>query len=143
MATRVIKKLKKVVGGEDLIVWGDPTKISPYIPGFTEVAAEGPVNISVTRSGSSVRRYPGDPSPYSRSGGLAVRVKAADATRTVLPGRNAYLEEVTEFGNRVVQTITFEGPFARLHAAATAAATRPFTLRSPGGKAYAITDATP
>lgn len=144
MAQRAI--LEKTVGGELIRVFGDKAKFTALVSGFTDLVPEEPSVINYQRSGTSARQYPGDSTPISRGGATVEVLKPIPSYRSTLPGRPFWLETSTGTGASKVTTVrqfTFTGTFRNLRAAIEAGALGDMIVRSPGGKAWPIVDATP
>jgi hypothetical protein len=127
--------------GVGVVIWGDHAKLVALVPGVVADAAAGAADITFTRAGASVKRYPGDPNPYTRAGGTVVRLKQKPAKLGTLPGRPFTIEVTTGTApDEIIKVhqFSFTGPFTKLHAFVEGAATSDYILRSPGGKPYAI-----
>lgn len=146
MAVRKRDVFKKVVGGKDVLIIGDKAKFDTYVSGFTAVTGAAATNVSITRSGSSAKQYPGDSSPISRSGGSVVRLKAEAKRTGALPGKSFWLEQTTGTAPNVVRNVnqfTLVGRVVDLHAACVGGAQGNITFRTPNGRGYEIADITP
>jgi hypothetical protein len=146
MAVRKRDVFKKTVGGKDVLIIGDKAKFDTYVSGFTAVTGAEATNVTLTRSGTSAKQYPGDASPITRSGGSVTRLKAEAKRTGALPGKSFWLEQTTGTAPNVIRNanqFTLVGRFVDLHAATVTGATGPITLRSPNGRGYEIADATP
>lgn len=144
MAARTV--MEKTISGRKVTVFGDKTKFSALVGGFTDAVAANPTVISYSRSGGSYRQYPGDTSPISRGGATVDALKLPPEYKRVLPGRPFWLETSTGTGASKVTTVrqfTFTGTFLDLRAAISAGANANLVLRSPGGRGLDIADATP
>jgi hypothetical protein len=79
MANRPPSKPHSVGSGSNQVeLWGATSVLQSYFTGITAQAVPLPELINVTRQGSTVRRYPGDPG-YSRIGGVASRYDRSPA----------------------------------------------------------------
>jgi hypothetical protein len=146
MAVRKRDVFKKTVGGKDVLIIGDKAKFDTYVGGFTAVTGAAATNITVSRSGSSAKQYPGDTSPITRSGGSVTRLKAEAKRTGALPGKSFWLEQTIGTGPGAVRNanqFTLVGRVVDLHAACVTGATGPITFRTPNGRGYEIADATP
>lgn len=118
------------------VVWGDVSKLSALFSSVSPAGSGGVVDISYSRNGGSVRRYPGDPAPYTRGAASVVRSRIPRASSQTTPGRPFTVEvpAVVEPGEkRTVRQFTLIGSWSAFHAAASAQAKVDMIIRSPGG----------
>lgn len=140
------QKLISGSGDNQVVVYGDLTKLSEFVSGFTAAADQGATNSQNNRRGGTVRQYPGDTSPFTRSSANVETLKAPTAIPRTLPGKSFTVEVTTGIGplkKTDVTQFTFTGPFSKLHAKFVSGAAKALVLRSPGGKPYLIADPTP
>lgn len=141
MPARIIKKLRSGTGVNEVIVYGDPTKLAALCGGFTVAAADAVTSVTVTTTPTAVRRYPGDPAPYARIGSTFQRDKGGVQNLATLPGRPFTVEVTTGVAPNTVTDVTqftFKGPFKKLRAKFAADLTKTLVLRSPGGKPWPL-----
>jgi hypothetical protein len=123
------------------IVYGDATKFSALFSGSEVVAAGGAVDKQVTRAGSTVRRYPGDPAPFNRAGSDAEYSILPIRGQQTTPGRPFTVEfplSVSPGQRRTVRQFTLLTPWSDFAAYASASCTNSFIIRSPGGRPTAV-----
>lgn len=123
-------------------IWGDPTKLSVYFPdaSLDELTAPAPINASV--GGHTVRRYPGDPNPFTRGGHDRTTYPGVKKPNGTTPGERFWCEIRVSDGLGGFKTqasqFTYQGTFSQLKAAAIATNTIPYVLRNRSGAAYEI-----
>jgi hypothetical protein len=138
--------LENTTDGELELLFGHKAKYTAPVSGFTDLVPAAASVINYQRGGASARQYPGDSTPISRGGATVEVLKPIPSYRSTLPGRPFWLETSTGSGSSKVTTVrqfTFTGTFRTLRAAVAAGALGDLVLRSPGGKAWPIVDATP
>jgi hypothetical protein len=123
------------------VVWADTNK---FLALFDNAEPQGPTAADTktyNRAGASVSRYPGDPAPYSRSGGSVTRTFIPRSSGQTTPGRAFTVETPLKPlpGQKVtVRQFTLVGTWSDFFKFAEANALVPMTIRSPGGVPAAI-----
>lgn len=121
------------------IVYGDLDKLQALFDTVDAVGSGGVVNKQVSRDGSSVRRYPGDPSPFSRGGSTAVVSVIPRPFSQTTPGVPFTVETPADLSGqppgtkRTIRQFTLLSSWTDFHAFATGAAKTAMIIRSPGG----------
>jgi hypothetical protein len=121
------------------IVYADLDKMEALFDNLNAADNTNVINKQVTRDGSSVRRYPGDPSPYSRSGSTAVISVIPRPFYQTTPGVPFTVETPADLnllppgGKRKVRQFTLLDSWTKFHAFAVGNAKVDMVLRSPGG----------
>lgn len=119
------------------IVYGDAAKFAALFSGSEVVGAGGAVDKQVSRSGSTVRRYPGDPAPFNRAGSDAEYSILPIRSQQTTPGRPFTVEfplNVSPGQRRTVRQFTLLSPWSDFHAYASSSCLNSFIIRSPGGR---------
>ena len=133
-------RVKCGTGTDDLAVtvYADFAKFNELFRNATVVGSGEVVDKQFTRAGSSVRRYPGDPSPFTRaSAEVEVSVIPVSSQQTT-PGRPFTVEfsgsSAFDPKSYDVRQFTLLTDWSGFHAYASANCRRPMRIRSPGGR---------
>jgi hypothetical protein len=123
-------------------IWGDPEKLALFFPSAAPKAlVDLPPKTSTVRS-TTVRRYPGDPNPFTRKSYSRTVRPAGARTNGTTPGRRMWCElRAPKVGGGTAITsyqFTFTGPFTALRLKAESDAPSDFTIRNASGVAYDI-----
>jgi hypothetical protein len=137
------------VSGDDIrdfVIYAETANINYFLDVALEPdAAEEPGLVSYQRPASQRRRYPGDPNPYTVSGGTAVVLRDPGATNgTALPGRNFRLVERIDDGEGGMgepgeeRQFSFKGAISDLVTFVRSNSSKRLDLYSPRGRKYKI-----
>ena len=124
-----------------LVIYADTTKLVYLFGAVPADADPGGTDQQWDRKGGSVRRYPGDPSPYTRKAITYTVLSQKGGNRGILPGRPFTVEyEVGASTPKIKKVVQFTlvGPWTSFHAWAGTKAKVNMTIRSPGGRPYKI-----
>ena len=150
MSSREVRVLAESLGPEgNSYLFGDFTKIAALFSGVQELNTDDVVDITFNRSGSSVRRYPGDPAPYTRGGSSVVKSLIPRPFAQTTPGRPFTVETPADLSTlppgsrRTVRQFTLLTSWSAFHVFAMANAKTAMIIRSPGGVPAVIPDASP
>ena len=125
-------------------LWGDHTKLTGFFPSATEDALADKPAVTSTVRATTVRRYPGDPNPYSRASHSRTFYPATAKGNGTTPGKRFWCEVAGMDGNGNPITLshqfTYVGTFAAVRNAAIAQSTMDYTLRNCSGAGYEILD---
>lgn len=131
---------------DDVVIWGDTDKLQEFLPSAVPDVMGAGVVVNFTRSGSSVRQYPGDTSPYSRSGGPVSRFSEPGLANKATPGKRFWCEVVEGAGplrTRTVRQFTYVGSWSALRDAMRSNAAKSYTLRNASGQKASVTSVGP
>ena len=130
-------KQKHTIDGKELSIIGETANINYFLK--TELVPDsvtGVVNKTTTRKSAPVRRYVGDPSPYTRPGGsVEFMVDPGRIDLQTLPGSSFILDDGTE-----KRQFTYVGDVKDLHAFLVGDAAMDLKLYTTGAP-YVITTA--
>lgn len=91
---------KLTVGGESVVIWGDPLKVGILFPAADLRDDVDPIEKTEPVKGHTRRQYPGDNSPVSRPGGNRKVFRGGRKTYNATPGRAFTIEEATLVGTK-------------------------------------------
>lgn len=130
-------KQKHSIDGKDLAIIGETANINYFLK--TELSPDsltGVVNKTTTRKSAPVRRYVGDPAPYTRPGGsVEFMYDPGRIDLQTLPGKSFILDDGTE-----KRQFTYVGDVKDLHAFLVGDAAMDLKLYTTGAP-YVITAA--
>ena len=119
------------IDGKTVKVFAIPANLNYFVTDTPYTGAAG-TPISYAVPAQTVRRFPGDPSPYNRAGFTATRSLPV-ARKRAIPGKPFVLSDGIE-----TRQFSFVGSLSTLYAYLLNAAKQDFTLISPSGAARLI-----
>ena len=126
----------------DVTIWGDHTKLIEFFPTATENSLADKQPVTSTVKATTVHRYPGDPSPYTRASHSRTVYPMTARSNGTTPGLRFWCElpDTDGNGNAIVKAkqFTYQGTFAAVRFAAIDQATKDYVLRNNSGRAYDI-----
>lgn len=133
------------IGGVKL--WGDPTKLAQFFPAATLDEFTDPPPVVASVGSTTVKRYPGDPNPYTRSAHARTTYRGVPRANGAIPGERFWCEIMVSNGlggsKKKTYQFAYQGDFGAVRAGAEANNTIPFVLRNKSGVSYEITFGAP
>ena len=128
-------------------LWGDPTKLEIFFPTATLDEFTDPAPVEASVGATSVRRYPNDPSPFTRSAHTRTTFRGSPRANGALPGERFWCEIMVSdgFGGTKKKTYQFayQGTFGAVRAGAEINNTIPFVIRNRSGVSFEVTFGAP
>ena len=124
------------VDGKKIRVWAIKENWTYFVTDTSDAAqAIAPVTWSVGLT--KVRRFPGDPEPFTRRGYTATKTLPVTRGRAI-PGKPFALEDDTHF-----RVFSYVGSLSHLYAILSTNKKRTMVLHTPSGRSMVIEDTTP
>lgn len=131
------------IGGvEGVEIWGDKTKAELLFGAVEEKPSSGRKEVSVTRPAGVVKRYPGDPRPYTRKGSTYTYSLFPARSAQTTPGSPFWIEVPVDLlpgQKRDVYQFTSNAGTGELADTFRRVVSTPLIFRSNSGKAIEIT----